>query len=64
LKIAVYNLQCAVCYCNDHIKTTTLGVTVDNINNATDGKMSAVNAASTVDTFVKYLSGYPVYWQK
>jgi hypothetical protein len=35
-----------------HIKTTTLGVTVDNINNATDGKMSAVNAAFTVDTFV------------
>jgi adhesin HecA-like repeat protein len=31
-----------------HIKTTTLGVTVDNINNATDGKMSAVNAAFTV----------------
>jgi hypothetical protein len=21
LRIAVYNLQCAVCYCNDHIKT-------------------------------------------
>ena len=21
LRIAVYNLQCAACYCNDHIKT-------------------------------------------
>jgi hypothetical protein len=35
-----------------YIEAITLGVTADNINNAEDGKMLAVDATFSVDTFV------------